>query len=170
MFKLLEGTANQTSGVSLWIMIGLAVVLLVVMYITRGKRNKKYEDERQDLINNLKKGTKVITSFGLYGEVVEVKETTDGKVVLISTGDNKNKTYMNVHINAIMNIDKKQDVIYDAEGNDITPYEEIDKMNESVTEESITETDGSVNSQDSVVDENNETIEVETKKSLKKKK
>ena len=143
MFKLLEGSATSTDKVSLWVMIAVAVVLLVATFITRSKRNRKFEDDRQSMLNNLKKGTKVVTSFGLYGEVVEVKETTDGKVVLISTGDEKKKTYMTVHINAIMNIDKKQDVIYDAEGNDITPYEEIDKINESVESESTIETESS---------------------------
>lgn len=173
MFKLLEGTSSSTgSGISMWIMIALAAVLLVVMFITKSKGNKKYEMERQELLSNLKKGTKVITSFGIYGEVVEVKETTDGKVVLIASGDEKHKTYMNVHINAIMNIDAKQDVVYDADGNDITPYDEIEKNNENVNEENDSEKDGSTDLDNSEVAEVSDSLaEEKTKnKSTKKKK
>ena len=141
------------------------------MFITKSKGNKKYEMERQELLSNLKKGTKVITSFGIYGEVVEVKETTDGQVVLIASGDEKHKTYMNVHINAIMNIDAKQDVVYDADGNDITPYDEIEKNNENVNEENDSEKDGSADLDNSEVAEVSDSLaEEKTKnKSTKKK-
>ena len=134
MNRLLEGTATNSSGYTLYIVLAVLLVGFVVMHFLSKRRDKKLSEEKNALIESFKKGTKVITSFGVYGEVEEIKETTDGKVVLISTGEGKQKTYMNVHINAIMNIDKKQDVIYDAEGNDITPYEEIDKQNNDVQE------------------------------------
>ena len=133
MNKLLE-SATSSNNYTMYILIAVFVVMLILMPIFNKRRNKKIEAERQVLVDEFKRGTKIITSFGVYGEVVEIKETTDGKVALISTGEGDKKTYMHVHINAIMNVDKKQDVIYDAEGNDITPYEEIDKQNESVEE------------------------------------
>ena len=127
MFKLLADEANNTSPLYTYILIGIMIVLLIAFYVMGHFRKNKQVAQRTELENLFTVGTKIITSFGVYGEIVEIRETTDGKVALISTGEGKSKTYMTVHMNAIMNIDRKQDVVYDKDGNDITPYDEIEK-------------------------------------------
>lgn len=63
------------------------------------------------------------TYYGLYGKVLKVTETTDGKILLIETGEDKKVSYQSVHINAIYAIDEKQEVTLDENGNPILPAE-----------------------------------------------
>lgn len=96
------------------VLIVLAVALLVPTYL----RQKKEVNARNELNNTIKKGTKIITTAGVYGVVESIRETTDGKVVTIVTGNPKNPTTMDIHINAIGGIDNKSAVTVD-EGNNV---------------------------------------------------
>lgn len=96
------------------VLIVLAIVFLVPTYL----RQKKENENRNELINTIKKGTKIVTTAGVYGVVESIENTTDGKVVTIVTGNEKNSSTMTIHINAIMGIDNKTTV---AEENNTTP-------------------------------------------------
>ncbi len=87
------------------VLIVLAIAMLVPTYI----RQKKETTARNELNNTIKKGTRIITTAGVYGVVEKVRETSDGKVVTIVTGNSKNPTTMDIHINAIGGIDNKSD-------------------------------------------------------------
>lgn len=65
---------------------GLAPMLLifVIFYVVLMLPMQKQRKALQQLIENLKKGDKVITSGGLYGEVVSVEGTT----VILRVADN----------------------------------------------------------------------------------
>lgn len=91
----------------LLVLIVLAVACLVPTYL----RSKKEANNRNELNNSLVKGTKIVTTAGVYGVVESVENTTDGKVVTIITGNSKNPTTMTIHINAIMGIDNKTPVV-----------------------------------------------------------
>lgn len=91
------------------VLIVLAIALLVPTYL----RQKKEVNARNELNNTIKKGTKIITTAGVYGVVESIEDTTDGKVVTIVTGNTKNPTTMTIHINAIGGIDNKTPVIAD---------------------------------------------------------
>lgn len=91
----------------LLVLIVLAVACLVPTYL----RSKKEANNRNELNNSLVKGTKIVTTAGVYGVVESVENTTDGKVVTIITGNGKNPTTMTIHINAIMGIDNKTPVV-----------------------------------------------------------
>lgn len=106
------------------VLIVLAVALLVPTYL----RQKKEVNARNELNNTIKKGTKIITTAGVYGVVESIRETTDGKVVTIVTGNPKNPTTMDIHINAIGGIDNKSAVTVD-EGNNVVE-ETIEKKEE----------------------------------------
>ena len=95
----------------LLVLIVVAVALLVPSYL----RNKKEVNARNELNNQIVKGTKVITTAGIYGVVDCVEDTTDGKVVTIITGNSKNPTTMTIHINAIGGIDNKTAVVAESE-------------------------------------------------------
>lgn len=69
---------------SMWIMLGLIVL---VMYFFMIRPNRKQQKELENFRNSLKKGDKVVTVGGIYGEIVEVSEKTvlikvDGDVKL----------------------------------------------------------------------------------------
>lgn len=93
------------------VLIVVAIALLVPTYL----RQKKEMNARNELNSTIKKGTKIITTAGVYGVVESVEETTDGKVVTIITGNSKNPSSMTIHINAIGGIDNKTNVVVNAE-------------------------------------------------------
>ncbi len=132
------------------VLIVLAVALLVPTYL----RQKKEVTARNELNNSIKKGTKIITTAGVYGIVESIEETTDGKVVTIVTGSSKNPTTMTIHINAIGGIDNKKSVV----GEDKDKVQE----NKKIETETSTETKEETESKD-----NKETVE-EVKTSNKK--
>lgn len=95
----------------------LIIVLMIAMLVPSFLRQKKEINARNELQEQLKKGTRVITTAGVYGVVESVELTTDGKVVTIVTGNTKNPTTMTIHINAIGGIDNKTPVVEDMDGN-----------------------------------------------------
>ena len=118
MFTLMSiGSWFQQNWMLLLILV-LAVAMIVPTYL----KQKKEMNNRQELSNSIKKGTKIVTTAGVYGVVESMEETTDGKVVTIVTGSSKNPCTMTIHINAIMGIDNK------------TPVTETDDEVETVEE------------------------------------
>ena len=76
--------AGAGSGWSMWIML---ILIFVVMYLFMIRPQRKQQKELQNFRNSLKKGDKVVTVGGIYGEIVEVSEKTvlikvDGEVKL----------------------------------------------------------------------------------------
>ncbi len=152
MNLLLEGN----NGLSSWGLLIILIVAMVIMIIPTIIRNKKMNTERQNTISSLKVGAKIITTAGVFGKIISMRETTMGKVFVIETGDEKNKSYMEIHENAIMNVDDKRDIILDADGNDITfadedkaelEQKEADKA--EVVEEDKTTTEETVGEEES---------------------
>lgn len=71
-------------GMGMWIML---IAVFVIMYIFMILPQRKQQKKLQEFRNSLKKGDKVITVGGIYGEIAEVNETTvlikvDGDVKL----------------------------------------------------------------------------------------
>ena len=120
-------------------MIGLGIlVIIAILYLVFGMKNrKKQQEEAVKMLNELKKGDKVVTNAGIYGEIVSLRETNMGKVVIIKTGDDedsKKASYITVNASVILGIDKKEDLILDAEGNVIEP-EDKQALKEEVLKE-----------------------------------
>lgn len=90
---------------------GLIIILVVAfvgMMVYYYVRNKKYQQTEVDFQTKLKKGDKVKTYSGFYGEVEKITETTDGKVVTLKLGEN---CYIDVDIRALMAIDSKREIV-----------------------------------------------------------
>jgi len=51
------------------------VLIFVIMYFMVIRPQQKKSKEHQDLLNKLKKNDEVMTSGGIYGKVVDLKET-----------------------------------------------------------------------------------------------
>ena len=68
-----EGAAPQGSQWSLWIMM---ILIFVVFYFFMIRPQTKKQKELQKQREEMKKGDKVVTAGGIYGEIKEVQETT----------------------------------------------------------------------------------------------
>ena len=112
----------------------LIIVLMIAMLVPSYIRQKKEVAAKNELFDKLKKGTKVITTAGVYGVVESIELTTDGKVVTIKTGSDKNPTTMTVHINAIGGIDNKTAVVEDMDGN-VVEQKKVEEVVEEVEKE-----------------------------------
>lgn len=134
------------------VLIVFAIALLVPTYL----RQKKEVNARNELNNTIKKGTKIITTAGVYGVVESIRETTDGKVVTIVTGNSKNPTTMDIHINAIGGIDNKSAVTVD------TDNKVVEDKVEKAEEKEVPTTE------DAAVEEKTEDTKPEKKTTTKK--
>ena len=116
-----EGNTSFFGQYGIWIIL---IVLLIGLMIFSTIRRRKYDSQVQNLLDNLKVGDHVQTYSGFYGKIVSIRQTTDGKVVLIEMGEGNKKGYIEADINAIMGIDRKEDVVLDADGNVVLPEEQ----------------------------------------------
>jgi len=132
-----------------WMLL-LLIAVLAFFVVSTFLKQKKELNARNELANSIKKGTKIVTTAGVYGVVESVEETTDGKVVTIKTGNSKNPSTMVIHINAIMGIDNKTSI--KSESKKEIAHEEVEEDTDVIEEM-----------------EELEEIEEETEKSTKKK-
>ena len=51
------------------------IVILVIMYFMVFRPQQKKQKEHQEMLNKLKRNDEVMTSGGIYGKVVDLKET-----------------------------------------------------------------------------------------------
>ena len=75
---LMNGTAQQgqegsQQTWSFWVMIGL---MMIVFYFFMIRPQTKKQKELQKQRDAMKKGDKVVTAGGIYGEIKEVQDTT----------------------------------------------------------------------------------------------
>ena len=119
-----------------WFLVIVLIVAMALLLITSFSRRKKEETYRNELDSKIVKGAKVKTYSGLYGVVVSVRNTTDGKIVLLETGEDDKKSYQQLHINAIFGLDESEDMVIDAEGNEV-PLSELNAKKEETKAEEV---------------------------------
>ena len=73
-----------------WILLGGMVLLFGVMFFFTNKKRKKEEQERQEKMDALVPGAKILTIGGIMGEIVESHEA----YIVIATGTQENKSYI----------------------------------------------------------------------------
>lgn len=91
-----------------WILPGILLVLCIVLFVLYYFRNKKYQQNADQMSNNLKKGDKVKTYSGVYGTIIEIVQKDDGKIVTIETGTEKHKSYVSYDIRAVYAINEPE--------------------------------------------------------------
>lgn len=119
-------------------LIFVLLILIIALYVFSFYRRKKYTEQTQNMLNTLRPGDKIKTYSGIYGTIVSIKETTDGKVILLEMGEGSKISYTTIDANAIYGVDRKEDVVYDKEGNIIendSKKEEKTVKSEEKTEE-----------------------------------
>lgn len=139
---------------SQWFLIIVLVLVVGALMLLNYSRGKKEQEYRDDLNSKIVKGAKVKTSTGIYGTVLSVRSTTDGKIVLLETGEGKNKSTMEMHINAIYGVDDKEDLVLDSEGNEVT----LAELHQQQLDKANAEKEDTAKSEE-VVEENNKTEE-----------
>lgn len=120
-FLAAEAAAN--SNATQWILPAILLVLVIGIFLLNYFRSKKNQESMKNMVDSLKVGDSVKTYSGIYGKIIEIVETTDGKVAVLETGSEKNKGIFSIDINAIYGIDEKKPVVYDANGNVVSEEE-----------------------------------------------
>ena len=116
--NLISHIADVASFFSQYWLILVLLALIIVMYVVSFNRRKKYNSQVKEMMDALKPGDKVKTYSGFYGTIVSIKETTDGKVVLLEMGEGNKLGYLTVDANAIYGVDNKQDIVYEQSENE----------------------------------------------------
>ena len=122
------------------ILIVILLVACVGMFILSYFRNKKYNDQQQKMHEEIKVGAKVLTKTFIYGVIEKITETTDGKIVLLKTGEGDKVSYLEMNIEAIYSIDNKEEVVDMDEVTEVA-FKEEEKV---VTEDSNKEKEAEV--------------------------
>lgn len=83
---ILQAPAGQQpvgGGWSMWVML---ILIFVIMWFFMIRPQRKQQKELEKFRNALKKGDKVVTIGGIYGEVAEIKDRT---VIIKVDGETK---------------------------------------------------------------------------------
>lgn len=78
------------------------VAMVAIFYLLLMRPQAKKQKEHQEMVRNLKKGDKVITTGGLYGEVVKV---TDRDIIL----EVADKIHLRFQLGAIQTVREKEE-------------------------------------------------------------
>lgn len=92
------------------VLICLIGVLVIAYPILITRRNKKENQRVTEQTNSLKRGDKVLTTSGVYGTILEVRQEGTSKQVTIETGNGKYKSYMTIDAYAIYQVIKDQPI------------------------------------------------------------
>lgn len=94
-----------------WVLLGLILVLIILYPVFMVFKNKKEKEKFQELSSSIKVGEKVLTSSGVYGEIVSITDDKQGKLVVLKTGDEAHTGYVTVDVLAIYTVFREQQFI-----------------------------------------------------------
>ena len=134
-------------GVTQYVLIGFIVLLLIAYPIIMSRRNKNQNQKMEEQANSLKRGDEIITSAGVYGKIIEVKQDGDAKKVVIETGSGKNKSYLTVDaycIYSVLNKETKEPVkeekkVKEEQNKEEKPAEEVKEETTQENKEEMVE-------------------------------
>lgn len=125
------------------VLICLIAVLVIAYPILITRKNKKEKQRMTEQTNSLKRGDKVLTTSGVYGTILEVRQDGTSKQVTIETGSGKYKSYMTIDAYAIYQVIKDQpietakDVTKSDEKKDDKKEDKKDEVKAEVKEEKV---------------------------------
>lgn len=125
------------------VLICLIAVLVIAYPILITRKNKKETQRMTEQTNSLKRGDKVLTTSGVYGTILEVRQDGTSKQVTIETGSGKYKSYMTIDAYAIYQVIKDQpietakDVTKSDEKKDDKKEDKKDEVKTEVKEEKV---------------------------------
>lgn len=126
-----------------WVLL-VVIILLVLCYpIFIVFRNKKEQEKATKLTNSLKVGKDILTSSGVYGTVVDIKDGENGKIVTIETGTDGYKSYLAIDVLAVYAVlNPDPEVAPVPEETKVVENEEQPVVEEEKTEEPATVLNG----------------------------
>lgn len=105
MIHLLSAEVSATQ----WVLLGLILVLIILYPVFMVFKNKKEREKFDELSEGLNVGDKVLTSSGVYGEIIDIKPQQSGKLVVLKTGDEDHVGYVGVDVLAIYTVFKEEE-------------------------------------------------------------
>lgn len=82
--------------------IFMMVVMFAIIYFLMLRPQQKKQKETQNMLNNIKKGDKVLTIAGIIGVVGNVKDST----VMVKVADNTVLEFKKAAVSAVLNDEK----------------------------------------------------------------
>jgi len=78
--------AGESEGgeTSIWTLVIFIVLIFALMYFVMIRPQRKRQKEHQEMVEELKRGERVITAGGIYGEIESVSE--DNVVLKVESG------------------------------------------------------------------------------------
>ena len=70
-----QGQAGQAGGLAGFLPI---IILFAIFYFLLIRPQQKKAKEHKEMISNLKKGNRIVTSGGIYGTITSIDDTTIG--------------------------------------------------------------------------------------------
>lgn len=121
------------------VLICLIAVLVIAYPILITRKNKKETQRMTEQTNSLKRGDKVLTTSGVYGTILEVRQDGTSKQVTIETGSGKYKSYMTIDAYAIYQVIKDQPIetAKDVTKSDDKKEDKKDEVKVEVKEEKV---------------------------------
>jgi len=104
-----SGTTSESSGtnqIMMYVLLGVLLVGVIVLFIFTSRKNKKKEQEQKDMLDAVAPGNKVTTIGGISGIVVEVNPEDD-TFVLETGSEDSGKSYIKFLKQAIYQTDAK---------------------------------------------------------------
>ncbi len=162
------------------VLICLIAVLVIAYPILITRKNKKETQRMTELANSLKRGDKVLTTTGIYGTILEVRQDGTSKQVTIETGSGKYKSYMTIDAYAIYQVtndkplETAKDVTKSDDKKDDKKEDKKDEVKAEVKEEKIEKGDTAQQESDTVavqpaIEEKPVVVEETSKKPRRKK-
>jgi preprotein translocase, YajC subunit len=98
------GAAPQPQGKGIMdpSFIFMMVVMFAIIYFLMLRPQQKKQKETQNMLNNIKKGDKVLTIAGIIGVVGNVKDST----VMVKVADNTVLEFKKAAVSAVLNDEK----------------------------------------------------------------
>lgn len=135
MFNVLLLESGQ---ITLYVLMGVLIVGMIVMFIFSGRRRKKQEEEAKNLIDAVKPGNKVKTIGGICGIVVEV-DSEENTFVLETGSEQSGKCFIKFDKQAIYQTDA---VVEKKDAGEELPAENPDELKAETEDiEALTEDD-----------------------------
>ena len=76
--------ADAEGGYSIWTMLIFVVLIFGLMYFVLIRPQRKRQKEHQQLIEELKRGDRVVTAGGIYGVIESISE--DSVIIKVESG------------------------------------------------------------------------------------
>ena len=95
--------AAKASGFEMGSFLPIMAIMFAVMYFLMIRPEQKKQKEKQALLNELKKGDKVLTIGGIHGKIVSVKDDT----VMVKIADNTSVKISKSAVSTVVNNDSK---------------------------------------------------------------